>query len=94
MSLDPNAYLATLSVIHHRTDQELPEVNRKLNLSAPSTVDEGRRLADLGEAYGDLCAAIAHGHQDIDSELYRVGGRVTAWLLQREQEGDVNGWVP
>jgi hypothetical protein len=94
MSLDPNAYVATLSAIHHGMVGELPKVDRCLNLAAPSTVGEGRRLADLGEAYGDLCAAISHGHADLDTELYRIGGAVTAWLLQREQERDVNGWVP
>ena len=84
MSLDPNALIDRLSTIHDRTDRELGKVARDLNLSASSTVDEGRRLADMGEAYGELCKAISNGHGDIDTELYRVGGAVTAWLLARE----------
>lgn len=81
MTIDSD--IARRVAIQHGISALVPQAEKLIDIAASPRMDDGRRRSVLGEAVGDLDAALVRAHGDLDMELTLIAAVCQAWLEDR-----------
>src|SRR5690349_194898 len=75
--------LARRATIQQQVAETTLQAERLFACAASPRSDDGRRRSVLGEAMGDLDAALVRAHGDLDCELTLIAALCQSWLEDR-----------